>query len=288
MLGRGVSIRTGVAARRSDVDFYLQDGAYRNEWNIVVPAVHATWKDQYADAAGYADGTWRAGRFEVGAGVRADWSGLTSTWYAQPANPPRIPPVGPLAPDGELGPVPGRTCRASGSARTPPTARSTPVLCVQTTAGVEGGLWGGACVTVEGFWKRYTGYPIDPAVPSRVLISAGTDFESPIVGKLVPSGEVHADGVDTLVVAALSAARPRCRSATPTGTSASSTWRSSGSRPTTTSGTRPVSGSRGTGRRTGRRRRSGATPRGARIPPTTWPPRSRPAPAGTTGRRPTR
>ena len=30
-----------------------------------------------------------------------------------------------------------------------------------------------------------------------MLISAGADFESPLVGKLVPSGLVHADGVDT-------------------------------------------------------------------------------------------
>jgi hypothetical protein len=72
-----------------------------------------------------------------------------------------------------------------------------PVKCVQHTAGVEGGLWNGAWMTVEGFWKRYTGYPIDPAVPSRVLISAGADFETPLVGKLMPSGQVHADGVDT-------------------------------------------------------------------------------------------
>ncbi len=34
-------------------------------------------------------------------------------------------------------------------------------------------------------------------MPSRVLISAGADFESPLVGKLVPAGLVHADGVDT-------------------------------------------------------------------------------------------
>ena len=30
-----------------------------------------------------------------------------------------------------------------------------------------------------------------------MLVSAGADFESPLVGKLVPSGLVHADGVDT-------------------------------------------------------------------------------------------
>ena len=196
VLGRGVSIRTGMAARQSNVDFYLQDGAYRNEWNIVVPSVHATWKDQYADAAGYADGTWRAGRIEVGAGVRAERSGLTSTWYGSPRTRLEYRPSGGWRLTGSWGQyrqdMPSIWLGSNAANRT-----LDPVLCVQTTAGVEGRLWGGAFVTVEGFWKRYTGYPIDPAVPSRVLISAGADFESPIVGKLVPSGEVHADGVDT-------------------------------------------------------------------------------------------
>ena len=196
VLGRGVSVRTGVVARRSSVDSYLQDGAYRNEWNILVPAVHAAWKDQYADAAGYADGTWRAGRVEVGAGVRADWSGLTSAWYGSPRARVEYRPSGGWRLTGSWGrsrqDMPSIWLGSNAANRT-----LNPVLCVQTTAGVEGGLWGGAWVTVEGFWKRYTGYPIDPAVPSRVLISAGTDFESPIVGKLVPSGEVHADGVDS-------------------------------------------------------------------------------------------
>jgi hypothetical protein len=71
-----------------------------------------------------------------------------------------------------------------------------PVRCVVLTAGVEGEAWPGGQVTLEGFSKRYGGYPIDPSVPSRVLISAGADFESPLVGKLVPSGRVRADGVD--------------------------------------------------------------------------------------------
>jgi hypothetical protein len=195
-LGRGLSLRAGAAARWSDVDFYLQDGAYRNEWNIVVPAVKATWVDRFSDAAGYAEGAWEAGPVELGAGVRADWFGLTSRWHASPR--------------ARLGFRPSSRWRLTTSwgeyrqeipsiwlASNAANRSLVPILCVQTTAGVEGALWGGAWVTAEGFWKRYTGYPIDPAVPSRVLISAGADFESPLVGKLVPSGQVHADGLDT-------------------------------------------------------------------------------------------
>jgi hypothetical protein len=196
VIGRGVRLRAGVAAKRSDVDFYLQDGSYRNEWNILVPPVRATWQDQFTDAAGYADGTWTVGPVEFGAGVRADWSALTSTWYGSPrarADYRLSSRWRMMASWGEYRQdIPSVWLGSNAANRT-----LEPILCVQTTTGVEGGLWGGAWVTAEGFWKRYTGYPIDPAVPSRVLISAGADFESPLVGKLVPSGEVHADGVDT-------------------------------------------------------------------------------------------
>ena len=53
-------------------------------------------------------------------------------------------------------------------------------------------------LVVEGFDKRYTGYPVDPVAPARVLISALADFESPFVGALVGAGRVRARGVDTV------------------------------------------------------------------------------------------
>jgi hypothetical protein len=197
-LGRRGGVRTGLAMRQSDVDFFLQDGASRNEWNIVVPAVHSTWQDQFVDAAGYADGTWTAGRLELGAGVRADWSGLTSAWYASPRARLEYRPSSRWRLMGGWGQyrqdIPSIWMGSNAANRT-----LDPISCEQTTVGAEGELWRGAWLTVEGFWKRYDGYPIDPAVPSRVLISAGTDFESPLVGKLVPAGLVHANGVDTSV-----------------------------------------------------------------------------------------
>ncbi len=196
VLWPAAQLRAGVAARRSDVDFYLQDGSYRNEWNIVVPGVHSLWRDRYTDAAGYADVAWTARGFELGAGVRADWSGLTSRWYASPRARVAFRPSSRwrlMAAMGEYRQdIPSVWLGSNAANRT-----LDPIDCVLTTAGIEGGLWSGAWMTVEGFRKRYTGYPIDPAVPSRVLVSAGADFESPLVGKLVPSGLVHADGVDT-------------------------------------------------------------------------------------------
>jgi hypothetical protein len=192
----GGRLRTGFSTRRSDVDSYLQDGAYRNEWNIVVPAVHTSWQDRYTDAAVYADTSWAPGRVELDAGIRADWSGLASAWYTSPRARLAYRPSGRwrlMTTWGEYRQEIPSVWLGSNSANT----SLAPVRCVQTTAGVEGGLWQGAWMTAEAFRKRYTGYPIDPAVPSRVLISAGADFESPLVGKLVPSGLVHSDGVDT-------------------------------------------------------------------------------------------
>jgi hypothetical protein len=195
-LARGVRVRTGVAVKHSDVEFYLQDGSYRNEWNIVVPGVHSTWTDTYTDAAGYADGTWTAGRAELGAGVRGDHSGFNGKWYASPRARFEYRPTARWRLTAAWGEyrqdIPNIWIGSNAANRT-----LDPIRCLQATVGVEGGLWSGAWMTVEGFSKRYSGYPIDPAVPSRVLVSAGSDFESPLVGKLVPSGLVHADGADS-------------------------------------------------------------------------------------------
>jgi hypothetical protein len=185
----------GVAARRSSVDFDLQDGAYRNEWNIVVPAVRSSWHDEFVDVAAYGDASWALGPVGVNAGVRADHSGLTASWYLSPRAriEYRLGPRWRLM--GSLGQY-RQDIPNIWSGSNVANSLLDPVRCVLATAGVEAALWRGLMVTVEGFSKRYEGYPIDPSVPSRVLISAGADFESPLVGKLVPSGLVHANGVD--------------------------------------------------------------------------------------------
>ena len=61
---------------------------------------------------------------------------------------------------------------------------------------------------VEAFDKRYRDYPVDPAIPSRVLVSSSADFDSPFVGPLVSEGQVHAAGIDTVAVVG---AGPRLR-----------------------------------------------------------------------------
>jgi hypothetical protein len=191
-----VRLLAGVAVKRSDLDFSLQDGAYRNEWGILVPAVRSSWSDAWTDVAAYAETVLLVGPVRVDAGVRADRAGTTSEWYASP----RARVEYRLAPRWRLMGTAGQYRQDIPTIWIGSNIENRlldPVRCFGWTVGFEGAPWRGVQVTVEGFSKRYEGYPIDPSVPSRVLISAGADFESPLVGRLVPSGLVHADGVDT-------------------------------------------------------------------------------------------
>jgi hypothetical protein len=191
-----VRVLGGVAVKRSDLDYGLQDGAYRNEWGILVPAVRSSWSDGWTDVAGYAETVLLFGPVRVDAGIRADHAGTTSEWYASPRVRAEYRPGSTWRLMGTVGQyrqdIPAIWIGSNIENRL-----LDPVRCLGWTAGVGGAPWRGVQLTVEGFSKRYEGYPIDPSVPSRVLISAGADFESPLVGKLVPSGLVHAAGVDT-------------------------------------------------------------------------------------------
>jgi len=191
-----VRVVAGAAMKRSDLDFALQDGAYRNEWGIVVPAVRSTWAGQWTDAAAYAETILQFGRVRADVGVRADRAGTTSEWYPSPRARVEYRPASRWRLMGTVGQyrqdIPTIWIGSNIENRA-----LDPVRCLGWTAGFESALWPGVQLSVEGFSKRYEGYPIDPSVPSRVLISAGADFESPLVGKLVPAGLVHADGVDT-------------------------------------------------------------------------------------------
>ena len=191
-----VSLLAGVAAKRSDLDYALQDGSYRNDWGILVPAVRSSWSDVWTDVAGYAETVLLLGPVRVDAGIRAERAGTTSKWYASPRARVEYRPGSRWRLMGTVGEyrqdIPAIWIGSNIENR-----MLDPVRCLGWTAGFEGAPWRGVQLSVEGFSKRYEGYPIDPSVPSRVLISAGADFESPLVGKLVPSGLVHADGVDT-------------------------------------------------------------------------------------------
>ena len=189
-------IMAGAALKRSNVNFDLQDGGYRNEWNIPVPPIKATWHDTVTDLAGYSEADWLVGPAEVTVGARADHSDRTARWYASPRVRLQVRLSSRWRVTGGWGEyrqdIPDVWLGSNSANRS-----LDPIKCVMLTSGVEGAPWSGGWMTAEAFRKRYTGYPIDPSVPSRVLISAGADFESPLVGILAPSGRVNADGVDT-------------------------------------------------------------------------------------------
>jgi hypothetical protein len=191
-----VRVLAGTALKQSNVNFELQDGGYRNEWDIQVPPVKASWHDAMTDVAGYAEVNWLFGPADITAGARADHSGRTARWYASPRTRLQVRLGSRWRVTGGWGEyrqdIPDVWLGSNAANRS-----LDPVRCVMLTSGVEGTPWQGGWVTAEGFRKRYTGYPIDPSEPSRVLISAGADFESPLVGILSPSGRVNADGVDT-------------------------------------------------------------------------------------------
>jgi hypothetical protein len=74
-----------------------------------------------------------------------------------------------------------------------------PIRSVQALAGISVNVLRNAALVVEGFDKRYDGYPIDPCEPWHVLVSAAADFESPFVGPLDGGGRLRARGVDSTV-----------------------------------------------------------------------------------------
>jgi hypothetical protein len=190
----------GVAFKQSNFAFALQDGSYRNEYGILVPAVRSNLDDEAADVAGYVElAAVPVTALRVVVGGRVERSGITSSWYASPrarveySVRPRWRVIGTAG-------IYRQDIPLIWIGSDPANRSLDPVRCLQTTAGLEGDAWRGSRFTVEAFVKRYRGYPVDPVEPARVLISAGADFESPLVGRLVPAGLVHASGADLSVV----------------------------------------------------------------------------------------
>jgi hypothetical protein len=194
--GARVRLMAGASLERAKVDFDLRDGGYRNEWNIEIPPLASSWHDTFTDTAAYGEATWLVRTAEITAGVRADHSGRTGRWYVSPRTRVQVGLGSRWRVTGSWGDyrqdIPNVWVASNAANRT-----LDPIDCTTLTAGVEGTPWPGGWLTAEAFRKRYTGYPIDPSVPSRVLIGAGADFESPLVGILAPSGKVEADGIDT-------------------------------------------------------------------------------------------
>jgi hypothetical protein len=196
-----VLVGAAVKAYRYDYDLYVND--LWTPYETVKRDLEAHDRRSFTDVAGYAEVAHALparGRLLVG--IRLDhWSAASTT-----AASPRV--------KAEF--VPARFLRLVGywgiyrqgvpyiwQASAPENAGLAPIVSRQFGGGfdVEPKRW--LRIGVEAFDKRYDNYPVDPAIPSRVLVSSSADFDSPFVGPLVGEGQVHAHGIDT--VAAVSA-----------------------------------------------------------------------------------
>jgi hypothetical protein len=199
-----VLIGGAVKAYHYDYDLYVND--LWTPYETVRRDLEAHDRRSFTDAAVYAE-VARAlpARGRVLAGIRLDhWSAASVT-----AGSPRV----------KIEFVPARDLRLIGfwgvyrqgvpyiwQASAPENVGLAPIVSQQYGGGfdVEPRRW--LRLGVEAFDKRYDNYPVDPAIPSRVLVSSSADFDSPFVGPLVSAGRVRAYGLDT--VAAI-AAGPR-------------------------------------------------------------------------------
>jgi hypothetical protein len=198
-----------VKAYRYDYELFVTD--MWSPYEITTRDFSARDRRSFTDVAGYAEvERTLPGRGRLLAGVRVDrWSAPGVTTGS-----PRV--------KAEF--VPARVLRLVGywgvyrqgvpciwMASAPGNIALSPITSRQFGGGFDLTPWPWLRVGIEGFDKRYRDYPLDPVVPSRVLVSASTDFESPYVGPLVSAGRVHASGIDAV---AQVTAGPRLRFST--------------------------------------------------------------------------
>ena len=196
-----VLVGAAVKAYHYDYDLYVND--LWTPYETVKRDLEAHDRRSFTDAAAYAELT-RAlparGRLLVG--LRLDYWSAPATAAASPRVKAEFVPSPTLRLVGYWG-IYRQGVPYIWQASAPGNAGLAPIESQQWGGGVdlEPKRW--LRLGVEAFDKRYDRYPVDPAIPSRVLVSSSADFDSPFVGPLVSEGRVHAYGVDT--VAALSA-----------------------------------------------------------------------------------
>jgi hypothetical protein len=193
-----VLVGAAIKAYRYDYDLYVND--LWTPYETATRDLTARDARSFTDSAAYAEiARVLPARGRLLAGIRLDhWSAASVT-----AGSPRV--------KAEF--VPTRYLRVVGywgmyrqgvpyiwMASAPQNVGLAPIVSRQYGGGVdvEPARWLRA--GVEAFDKRYHNYPVDPAVPSRVLVSSSADFDSPYVGPLVSAGQVHARGIDSLAV----------------------------------------------------------------------------------------
>jgi hypothetical protein len=195
-LGADGAVMLGAAAKRAQLDFDLHAHAFRNDYNVVVPPLNATFPYNLTDGAAYGEARLPStGRLQVTPAIRLDRAGTTGhvSWS------PRI--------NAELRVTDAIRARAAWGIyrQSIPyvwigsdvrNAQLDPVRSAQAVVDVLARLPARIVATVSVFDKRYQGYPVDIAMPWRPLVSAAADYDSPFVGRLSDAGRVRARGLD--------------------------------------------------------------------------------------------
>jgi hypothetical protein len=195
-IGSNGQLMVGAAVKRAHLQFDLDAKAWRTKYNELVPALRAHFPYDLATASAYGEfRTPTVRRFTVTPGMRLDWLETTGRVYPSP----RV--------NLEFLPEPSiRVTAGAGLYRqeipyiwigsNPANASLDPIRLVQLLAGVSVTLSPDLDFAVEGFHKRYDGYPVDPREPWHPLVDAAADYEAPFVGRLDPGGRVRSRGVD--------------------------------------------------------------------------------------------
>jgi hypothetical protein len=194
--GERAEIVAGAGVTRALLSYDLTDEAFRNGYNNLVSPVRAHRQDRAHSENAFGELTaapvsW----LRATAGARVDDPATGDGLFVSPRASAEVRLARALRATASWG-VYRQAIPYIWIGSDPRNARLDPITSRQATAGLELEPREGLRLTVEGFDKRYENYPVDPAVPSRVLVSAAADFESPFVGQLWGGGRVRARGVD--------------------------------------------------------------------------------------------
>ena len=193
---RGGEVMLGAAMKHADLDFNLHANAFRNEYNVLVPALNAVFPYAFSDIALYAQARLPAfGRLEVTPGVRVDRAGATRQWYTSPRINAELGLTDAVRLRGALG-IYRQSMPYIWIGSDVRNAQLDPVRSTQATGELLIRLPAHVAGVLSVFSKRYDGYPVDLAQPWRPLVSASSDYDSPFVGRLSDAGRVRAKGLD--------------------------------------------------------------------------------------------
>jgi len=191
-----VMVGAAVKAYHYDYDLYVND--LWTPYETVKRDLEAHDRRSFTDAAAYAELAHALpARGRLLAGIRLDHWGAASATAASPRVKAEFVPARYLRLVGYWG-VYRQGVPYIWMASAAENTGLSPIVSQQYGGGfdLEPVRW--LHLGVEAFDKRYEHYPVDPAIPSRVLVSASADFDSPFVGPLVSEGRVHAYGLDTM------------------------------------------------------------------------------------------